>query len=220
MALRTLRTETYAYKIQKSCQDLGMSGEAKTESNNLMIIFTERLMERSNSLARTDESKTLGTRDLENAVRIWLVRRPEFTDKLCDYAHSAVTKFYTKIEVAPPSKTKSKKSKVKPVLPEPVKPLPKSNRAGITMPVTRLEHYLRKATLRDNVSEKASVFFAALLDKVCQEICTAAGVKAINDSKQRVTHKHISSAIRSHPDLSLVFKNVVLGGGTDLFIPF
>ena len=213
MALRTLRTETYAYKIQRSCQDLGMSGEAKTESNNLMVIFTERLMERANSLARTDDSKTLGIRDLENGVRIWLVKRPEFANKLCDYAHTAVDKFYADLPKPPKEKSKNGPSKH-------AKPLPKSNRAGITMPVTRLEHYLRKATLRDNVSEKASVFYAALLDKVCQEICTAAGVKAIEDSKQRVTHKHISRAIRTHYDLNFVFKNAVLGGGTELFITF
>lgn len=205
-----LRTESYTYQIQRSYKNLnlGMSGEAKTVSNNLMKIFASRLMQRANILATTDESKTLGLRDFENAISIWLVKYPEYTKDLLDYAHQAVEKFQTSVK----STEKSENGTAKPLL--------KSTKAGITMPVTRLEHYLRKVTLRDNVSERASVFFAAVLDKVCQDICSSAGVKAVEEKKQRVTHKHISQAIKTNPSLSFVFSDTVLGGGILPFIPF
>lgn len=196
----TLRTESYAYQIQ-SQNDVGMSGEAKTMYNNLMTIFARRLMTGANILSQTDSSKTLVVRDLNNALEIWLVTHPEFFHSLSEYATTAVNNYYAKI---------NQKGD---------KPLLKSIRAGITMPVTRIEHYLREITFRHNVSEKASIFFAALLDIVCQRICRLAAQRAVDDKKQRVTHKHISEAIRNNPDLTFVFKDTILGGGTSLFIP-
>ena len=185
----SLEISGYVTKILKTLENgMGITLEAKKMIERCIIIFSKKLLVYSNELSLIDQKKILKVRNLENSLELWLIKFPKYKNILNESALLAVENYFSE-------KYKNNKNKMK----------SKQKKAKITLPITRVKHYLESLTVKDNISLKSNIYFAGLLDSLCIIICKKAIKNSHKLNKKRLTHTHISHAIQSNDFLSYVY---------------
>ncbi|KAJ6667436.1 hypothetical protein lerEdw1_016557 [Lerista edwardsae] len=100
---------------------------------------------------------------------------------------------------------------------KPAKPLvakkPKSTKAGLQFPVSRIERYLKQGHYADRISPGAAVYLAGVLEYLTAEILEAAGDAAHENKKQRIGPRHIQLAVRNDDELDKLLSGVTIAEG-------
>jgi|EP00966_Prymnesium_polylepis_P168686 histone H2A len=91
----------------------------------------------------------------------------------------------------------------------------KSQKAGLTFPISRLNHVLKRKSGMKRVGASAPVFLTAVAEYVVAEIINIAGAhtKAAKPVRKRITPEDVSLAIRGDEDLSKLCASVVVYSG-------
>lgn len=94
------------------------------------------------------------------------------------------------------------------------KPVSRSFRAGLHMPVGRISARISDVH-KGAVSSTASVAMAAVIEVIAAEVVEAAVVRAKDQKKKRVTPRFIADGVFADEDLhQLLCRYLVAGGGT------
>ncbi|CAG9530799.1 unnamed protein product [Cercopithifilaria johnstoni] len=86
-------------------------------------------------------------------------------------------------------------------------------RAGLDFPVGRVRRLLRNGNYADRIGASASVYFTAVLRYLTAEVLQLAGNEARNNKENRISARHIQSAIRNNDELNELLSNVTLSEG-------
>lgn len=84
------------------------------------------------------------------------------------------------------------------------KSVPKSTKAGLILPMAKIQTHLKKQTRSKRVSEKAPLYLTAAVEDLMQSLLVAA-VQQIPGGKSRLNRGLLLKALRSNKDLAAVF---------------
>lgn len=187
--------DTYLIRVLKMVHsEVGVTREALTEMNELVLITARRIIDVISQLNAAIGSETVGHREVESALRIVL------TDDLCDHAVSAGDVALTKFRSSSTDESNTAKYR--------------NARAGIQFSIPRAEKLIRDCVSGvSRVSSGAPVFLAAVLEYLSAEILTLAGTNTLETKHKRITPRNILFAIGTDPELSKLYRNVVMPGG-------
>ncbi|MDR3542377.1 MAG: hypothetical protein P4L69_15660 [Desulfosporosinus sp.] len=89
----------------------------------------------------------------------------------------------------------------------------KTEVAGLTIPVSRIEHYVRDSTTRDRVSYATATAVSAAVGYVIEEFLNLA-IEAMHGMKnKRITTRHLQHALANYPELAAVIPMESIGTG-------
>eukprot|EP01053_Blabericola_migrator_P009211 Blabericola_migrator_1__9210@NODE_493_length_8037_cov_350_734128_g378_i0_p7_GENE_NODE_493_length_8037_cov_350_734128_g378_i0NODE_493_length_8037_cov_350_734128_g378_i0_p7_ORF_typecomplete_len164_score32_35Histone/PF00125_24/4_6e15Histone/PF00125_24/1e03CBFD_NFYB_HMF/PF00808_23/0_006Histone_H2A_C/PF16211_5/1e04Histone_H2A_C/PF16211_5/0_016_NODE_493_length_8037_cov_350_734128_g378_i037504241 len=97
-----------------------------------------------------------------------------------------------------PSKTKSKS---------------RSEKAGLTFPISRIERSLKYGRFAKRIGHGAPIFMAAVLEYLVTEVLEISADEAKKHGKQRIIPKFVQLAVRSDEELSQFLGNVIIANG-------
>ncbi|CAG8536013.1 349_t:CDS:2 [Ambispora gerdemannii] len=89
----------------------------------------------------------------------------------------------------------------------------RSKKAGLTFPVGRLHRKLRTGKFRFRIASGSPVYLAAVLEYLVAEIVELAGNAARDNSRSRITPRHLQLAIRNDEELNKLLGNVTIAQG-------
>ncbi|NXO04688.1 H2A2 protein, partial [Rhinopomastus cyanomelas] len=89
----------------------------------------------------------------------------------------------------------------------------KSARAGLQFPVGRVYRILKSGNYCDRVGPGAAIYLAAVLEYLSAEILELAGNAARENSRCRITPRHIQLAVRNDDELNKLFGCVTIAQG-------
>lgn len=78
----------------------------------------------------------------------------------------------------------------------------RSKKAGLTMPVSRINRHLKISKLMDRVGSSTPVYMAAVVEYIIAEVIEIAGNKVKNDGRKRMTPADVAYAIRTDRELN------------------
>ena len=89
-----------------------------------------------------------------------------------------------------------------------------TNKVGLVLPVSRIEHYIRNATTRDRVSYATATALSAVVGYVLQELIELSLEAMCRSGRARLTTTHMLHALNSDPELAGVIPMSSIGTGT------
>eukprot|EP01056_Protomagalhaensia_sp_Gyna25_P004902 Protomagalhaensia_sp_Gyna_25__4901@NODE_51_length_6078_cov_73_141911_g38_i0_p4_GENE_NODE_51_length_6078_cov_73_141911_g38_i0NODE_51_length_6078_cov_73_141911_g38_i0_p4_ORF_typecomplete_len169_score46_22Histone/PF00125_24/2_9e14Histone/PF00125_24/6_7e02CBFD_NFYB_HMF/PF00808_23/0_0049CBFD_NFYB_HMF/PF00808_23/1_6e03Histone_H2A_C/PF16211_5/0_12_NODE_51_length_6078_cov_73_141911_g38_i0406912 len=89
----------------------------------------------------------------------------------------------------------------------------RSEKAGLTFPVGRIEKSLKHGRFAKRVGQGAPIFMAAVLEYLTSEVLELSADEATKHGKQRIVPKYVQYAVRSDLDLSHFLGNVIIASG-------
>ncbi|CAB4387017.1 unnamed protein product [Rhizophagus irregularis] len=89
----------------------------------------------------------------------------------------------------------------------------RSARAGVQFPVGRIHRFLRKGNYASHIGAGAPVFLAAAIEYLVAEIIELAGNAATDNTKKRISPRHIQLAIRNDDELNKLLEDVTIAQG-------
>ncbi|XP_065218116.1 late histone H2A.2.2-like [Planococcus citri] len=93
------------------------------------------------------------------------------------------------------------------------KQITRSTRAGLQFPVGRILTYLRKGNYASRIGSGAAVYLAAVLEYLVAEVAEIAGNAARDNSKKRITPRHLMLAVKNDEELSALLQGVTFAEG-------
>lgn len=196
-----IKFDTYIEKILRQVHpDTGMSGETKVQMNLIVNYVLEQLMETTNALVRQTSLSTISSRDVQNAVRLYL------PGELSKHAISEGTKAVTRFNSSSSDSGAGKKASKKPAT-------SRSFASGLQMSVARVERVMRSMMYVDRLGQGAPIYLAAVVEYIAAEILELAGNAARDNKKQRIKPRHVLLAVRNDEELNKMFLHAILGGG-------
>ncbi len=172
---------TYNYRLIRTIN--GNIGIAQTAMNVLNEITNDlfvRLATESANLARINKRTTLGSAEIRTSTALLI---PGELGANAISSAAVVVEAYL-AAVAPDTTGATKNG-----------PVNRSSRAGLTLPVGRIERYLRKQGFAKRVSKSCPVFLTAVLEYVVMDLISNAIKVAVAAKKQRITPRHIMQTI-------------------------
>lgn len=188
----------YIQKVLKQVHpEIGITSDALQTTNNLVKITCLEIVKRLNVVMRINGKKTINSSDVAAAVRVSL------PGELGKHGVAQLSKATYAYAQSIKEKQKSEK------------PVSRSSRAGLTFPISRVQNMMMKHTAGSLRKSSSSVVgLTAVLEYISAEILELAGQNAKNDKRSRVKPRDILKAIRNDDELSIIYRNVVIGGGT------
>eukprot|EP00252_Welwitschia_mirabilis_P012053 TRINITY_DN26817_c0_g1_i1.p1 TRINITY_DN26817_c0_g1~~TRINITY_DN26817_c0_g1_i1.p1 ORF type:complete len:140 (+),score=20.57 TRINITY_DN26817_c0_g1_i1:85-504(+) len=93
------------------------------------------------------------------------------------------------------------------------KAVPKSVKAGLQFPVSRIGRYLKKGRYAKRVGIGAPIYLAAVMEYLAAEVLELAGNAAKDNKKTRIIPRHILLAIRNDDELGRLLSGVTIAHG-------
>lgn len=194
--------KTYIYRVLKQVHpDTGISLDGMNTMIDLVNTTLSKIIDSSNILMRRSGNKTLGSRDMQFAVRMTL------PGELAKHATAEGTKAVTKYASSVEAKVKGS---------EKAKPIPRAVRAGTIFSISRTERKMMKQSVACKKQAMAAVYLAAVLEYICAEVLELAGNVARDHQKIRVTPRFIKLSILNDEELSKFFDDIVMSGGVNV----
>lgn len=192
--------DSYISKVLKEVSaESGITNNAKQQLNSVLIMFSKTIANNSLDLTELSGKKTLSEKEVACAVQILLTG--DLERHAIEQGDKAVKSYNTNNE----EKGTSRQS-----------------RAGILFPPSVTEKFLRKFDKSSMmVTNKSPIFMAAVLEYLCMEILDQAVNQSKTHNRVRLTVKDIELAVRSDPELNLLFnKNQIhfVGGSNVPYI--
>ena len=78
----------------------------------------------------------------------------------------------------------------------------RSKKAGLMMPVSRINRHLKISKVMDRVGSSTPVYMAAVMEYVIAEVVEIAGNKVKKDGRKRLTPADVAYAIRTDRELN------------------
>ena len=85
-----------------------------------------------------------------------------------------------------------------------------SARAGLQMPVGRIQRYMRQGNYASHIAKLGGVYMAAVLEYCTAEILELAGNACKDNGRKTITPRHIMLAIKNDEELSQLLSNVTI----------
>jgi len=85
------------------------------------------------------------------------------------------------------------------------KSVSKSQKAGLTFPVSRFNRYLKTKSGVKRIGGSAPVYLAAVVEYITSEIMEVSGNSTKQTNRKTINPEDLSSAIRGDPDLQKLF---------------
>jgi len=89
----------------------------------------------------------------------------------------------------------------------------RSNRAGLSFPVSRIHRHLRNGNYCERIGAGSPVYLAAVLEYLSAEILELAGNAARDNKKSRIIPRHLQLAIRNDEELNRLLSGVTIAQG-------
>ena len=86
-------------------------------------------------------------------------------------------------------------------------------RAGLQMPVARVQRYMRNGNYAKHCARVAGVYLAAVLEYCTAEILELAGNACKDNNRKTINPRHIMLAIKNDEELSRLLSNVTIRNG-------
>ncbi|XP_022972735.1 histone H2A-beta, sperm-like [Cucurbita maxima] len=93
------------------------------------------------------------------------------------------------------------------------KSVPRSVRAGLQFPVSRIGRYLKQGLYSERIGTGAPIYLAAVLEYLVAEVLEVAGNAAMDNKRNRITPRHIVLAVRNDEELAKLFSEVTIPFG-------
>ena len=176
--------DSYISKVLKEVSaESGITNNAKQQLNSVLIMFSKTIANNSLELTELSGKKTLSEKEVACAVQILL--SGDLKTHAIEQGENAVKKYLDNNE----EKGTSRQS-----------------RAGILFPPSVTEKFLRKFDKSSMmVTNKSPIFMAAVLEYLCMEVLDQAVNQSKTNNRIRLTVKDIELAVRSDPELNLLF---------------
>ncbi len=192
--------DSYISKVLKEVSaESGITNNAKQQLNSVLIMFSKTIANNSLELTELSGKKTLSEKEVSCAVQILL--SGDLKAHAIEQGENAIKKYLENNE----EKGTSRQS-----------------RAGILFPPSVTEKFLRKFDKSSMmVTNKSPIFMAAVLEYLCMEVLDQAVNQSKTNNRIRLTVKDIELAVRSDPELNLLFnKNQIhfVGGSNVPYI--
>lgn len=182
--------QSFITKLAKQEQH-ALSGDAKKVLDAALKDLLAKVTEQAAHLTVSANKKTIQQRSIKAALN--QILEPELAKFATDYAEQSVSKFQA-----------NKKG-------------PKSKRAGLHLPVPRVEHVLRQPML--NVGSLAPVYLTAAAEAIISTWTESASVTRAK-GVIRINPHHLQLALGEDKDLNKLFGDAHLNhGGVSPYIP-
>jgi histone H2A len=89
----------------------------------------------------------------------------------------------------------------------------KSEKAGVTFPVSRITRHLKQGRYASRIGAGAPVYLAAVLEYLCAEVLELAGNIAKDCHRTRIIPRHMQVAIRNDEELNKLLEHVTIANG-------
>ncbi|XP_049865877.1 histone H2A-beta, sperm-like [Pectinophora gossypiella] len=89
----------------------------------------------------------------------------------------------------------------------------RSSRAGLVFPVGRVHRIMREGNYARRIGGGSSVYLTAALEYLCAEILELAAKAAQDNSRTRISPRHILLAIRNDEELNRLLDGVIISQG-------
>jgi histone H2B len=204
--------DTYIHRVLNQVHpDTRISGESVVLINDIVnylalhishkaVMLTKPLDYEAKSRKTPAGKKTIGSRDIQAAVRLVL------PGELARHAMSEGAKAVTRYASNASKKTQAKATTIK----------TKAAKAGLQFSVSRSEALLRRNTnLR--VSETAPIYLAGVLEYIAAEILELGGMNAINHHMKTIMPRHIKDVVVEDEEIHRLMRHlhIVLPGVVD-----
>lgn len=173
--------------------DMSLTKEANLTINLMLMSLMSRLMHQANIVILSVDKKTVSSREIQAAVRLLL------PGELSRHAVSEGTKAITKYTKSLQEKTKSETA------------VTKHSRAGLVIPVARIDNMMRTGSVVDRASDGAAVYMAAVIEYIAAEILELSGNAARDNKRSRISPRFIQLALHNDDELRELYKNSIIG---------
>nr|QBK86759.1 MAG: histone 2A-domain-containing protein [Marseillevirus LCMAC103] len=181
----TPKYSKYIEEIKKAiCPDFAITADASACFNNLINITLAKIFNNMDILTAESDRKTLSWKDVDAAIQL------TFDGPL----YKASTSFASEAVSTYKAGTAT----------------PRSDRAGLILPVTRIEKAMMTSLRATRKTDTSAVFLAGSVENVVRALFKATGDRAAAQRKQRLTQLHISRAIDGDPTFAALYQNCIL----------
>jgi histone H2A len=89
----------------------------------------------------------------------------------------------------------------------------KTHKSGLTLPVSRIQRYLKKGNYANRVGAGAAVYLTAVLEYLVAEVLELAGNAMRDANKRRIIPRHLCLAIKNDVELNELVGNACISQG-------
>ncbi|XP_070491424.1 histone H2A.1-like [Chironomus tepperi] len=93
------------------------------------------------------------------------------------------------------------------------KPVTKTVKSGLTLPVARIQRHLKSGNYADRIGSGAAVYLTAVLEYLVAEVLELAGNAMKDGNKRRINPRHICLAIKNDVELNELIGNACISEG-------
>ena len=191
-----LRLDIYISRLLKQYhKDVSIGKGAKDTLNMMLQNVTERIMDVTQDLVQLSDRKTIGVREVQSGVVIILPGT--LAKNAISEGSRSVGKFNGGITDGSGLTAGTR-----------AKPVSKSSRAELVMPVTRIGNFMKYKTGSYRQGASGPVYMASVIEFLTAELLELAGNVARDGKRKTISSHHIFLAVLNDEELSKLFEEV------------